>query len=50
VDPKLAQRAMDAVARATGLQARVANGRMEIRFADEHDLAEIAEAFERLNP
>jgi ParB family transcriptional regulator, chromosome partitioning protein len=50
MDPELAQRATDAVARATGLQARVANGRVEIPFEDEHDLAEIAETFERLNP
>ena len=50
VDPELAQRATEAVARATGLQARVANGRMEIPFEDEHELAEIAETFERLNP
>jgi ParB family transcriptional regulator, chromosome partitioning protein len=50
VDPELARRATEAVARATGLEARVANGRMEIPFEDEHDLAEIAEAFERLNP
>ena len=50
VDPELAQRATEAVTRATGLRARVANGRMEIPFEDEHELAEIAEIFERLNP
>jgi len=50
VDPGLAQRATEAVVRATGLQARVVNGKVEIPFEDEHDLAEIAETFERLNP
>src|SRR6185295_1885764 len=34
LDPELAQRATAAVARATGLQARVANGRLEIPFED----------------
>jgi hypothetical protein len=48
VDPALAARVRAAVAGATGLEARVAAGKLEIPFGDEHDLAEIAEAFERL--
>ena len=50
VDPALAARVRAAVAGATGLEARVAAGKLEIPFGDEHDLAEIAEAFERLAP
>jgi ParB family chromosome partitioning protein len=48
VDPALAARVRAAVAGATGLEARVAAGKLEIPFGHEHDLAEIAEAFERL--
>ena len=50
VDPDLAQRVKSAISRATGLEVKVAAGRLEIQFGDEHDLAEIAEAFERLVP
>jgi ParB family chromosome partitioning protein len=50
VDPALAARVRAAVAGATGLEARVAAGKLEIPFGDEHDLAEIAEAFEQLAP
>jgi ParB family chromosome partitioning protein len=50
VDPALAARVRTAVAGATGLEAKVATGKLEIPFGDEHDLAEIAEAFERLAP
>jgi ParB family chromosome partitioning protein len=50
VDPALAARVRAAVAGATGLEAKVAAGKLEIPFGDEHDLAEIAEAFERLAP
>jgi ParB family transcriptional regulator, chromosome partitioning protein len=50
VDPALAARVRAAVAGATGLEARVTAGKLEIPFGDEHDLAEIAEAFERLAP
>jgi ParB family transcriptional regulator, chromosome partitioning protein len=50
VDPELAQRAARALTRATGLEARVTSGRVEIPYEDEHDLAEIAETFERLAP
>ncbi|MBA2357111.1 MAG: ParB/RepB/Spo0J family partition protein [Actinobacteria bacterium] len=48
VDPELAERAQVAAARATGFDARVVSGRLEIPFADEHELAELAEALERL--
>jgi ParB family transcriptional regulator, chromosome partitioning protein len=47
VDPALAERVRTALATLTGYHARVAPGRIELPFADEHDLAEIAEALER---
>ena len=50
IDPALAGRVQSAFARATGLEAKVAAGRVEIPFADEHALEEIAEALERLAP
>jgi ParB family transcriptional regulator, chromosome partitioning protein len=50
VDPELAARVQAAFARATGRSVKVAHGRLEIHFEDEHDLAEIAESFERLTP
>ena len=46
VDPDLAARVTTALELLTGYGARVASGRVELRFADEHDLAEIAEALE----
>ncbi len=46
VDPELAARVTTALEQLTGYGARVASGRIEIGFADEHDLAEIAEALE----
>ena len=48
VDPGLAERARLAAERVTGRPARLAAGRIELPFADEHDLAELAEALERL--
>jgi ParB family chromosome partitioning protein len=50
VDPALASRVETAATRATGMAARVANGRLEIPFADETELEELAEALERLAP
>jgi ParB family chromosome partitioning protein len=47
VDPVLAKRAVAAAERLTQLPARVAPGRLEIVFADEHELAELTEALER---
>jgi len=46
VDPDLATRVTTALEQLTGYRARVAAGRVELPFADEHDLAEIAEALE----
>jgi ParB family transcriptional regulator, chromosome partitioning protein len=48
VDPALAARARDAFERLTGFRARVGTTRVEIAFADEHELAELVEALERL--
>jgi ParB family chromosome partitioning protein len=50
VDPELAGRVTAALRRLTGREARVAGGRVELEFADEHDLAELAEALERAAP
>jgi ParB family transcriptional regulator, chromosome partitioning protein len=47
VDPALASRVKDALERLTGFRARVGAGRVEVAFADEHELAELAEALER---
>ncbi len=47
LDPALTERARAAAETFTGLTVRVAPGRLEIRFSDEHDLAQLAEAFER---
>lgn len=47
VDPALAARVRDAVQRLTGFHAKVSSGRVELAFADEHELEEIAEALER---
>ena len=46
VDPALAARARDAVERLTGWRARVTSSRIELAFADEHELAELVEALE----
>ncbi|HKS77885.1 MAG TPA: ParB/RepB/Spo0J family partition protein [Gaiellaceae bacterium] len=46
VDPALAERVRSAVEQLTGRHARVLPGRVELHFADEHDLAEVAEALE----
>jgi ParB family chromosome partitioning protein len=46
VDPALAERVHDAVEQLTGRHARVAPGRVELPFGDEHDLAELVEALE----
>jgi ParB family chromosome partitioning protein len=47
VDPALAARVRDALQAVTGFHAKVSSGRVEIVFADEHELEEIAEALER---
>jgi ParB family chromosome partitioning protein len=48
VDPALAARVRDAIERLTGWRARVTSSRIELQFADEHELAEIVEALEQL--
>jgi hypothetical protein len=47
VDPALADRVRGAIEQLAGRHARVLPGRIELPFADEHDLAELAEALER---
>ena len=47
-DPLLADRARRAVEALTGFGARVTASRIEISFADEHELGELVEALERL--
>jgi ParB family chromosome partitioning protein len=50
VDPALANRARSAAERLTGLGARVRQGKLEIAFADEHELAELVEVLEAAAP
>jgi ParB family chromosome partitioning protein len=47
VDPALAARVRTALEHLTGFHAKVGAGRVELVFADEHELAELAEALER---
>jgi ParB family chromosome partitioning protein len=47
VDPVLAARVKDALNRLTGLEVRVASGKVELAYDDEHDLEELAEALDR---
>ena len=49
VDPALAERVCDSLRRLTGAQAKVAAGRIELYFVDDVELAEIAEALERVS-
>jgi ParB family chromosome partitioning protein len=46
VDPALAERVRTALGQLLGRHARIAPGRVELPFGDEHDLAELAEALE----
>ncbi|MEI8104606.1 MAG: ParB/RepB/Spo0J family partition protein [Actinomycetes bacterium] len=48
VDPALAARVREGFKRLTGLDVRVAAGRIEIAFEDEHDLEELAETLDVL--
>jgi ParB family chromosome partitioning protein len=50
VDPALAARVRVAAERLTGLPVRLTRGRLEIQFADEYELAELAEALDRYAP
>jgi ParB family transcriptional regulator, chromosome partitioning protein len=47
IDPALAERSVRAVQRLTGFRPKVTPTRIEIPFADERELAELAEALER---
>ena len=49
VNPALAERVKAAAEHLTGMSARVTAGRLEIPFADETELEELAEALERLS-
>ena len=49
VDPVLAGRVKEGLERLTGLEARVAVGRVELAYTDEHDLEELVEVLEHLS-
>jgi ParB family chromosome partitioning protein len=48
VDPVLAARVKQGLQRLTGLETRVAPGKIELAYDDEHDLEELAEALDRI--
>jgi ParB family chromosome partitioning protein len=48
VDPALAARVRNGLLRITALEVRVAPGRVELAYDDEHDLEQLAEALERV--
>jgi ParB family chromosome partitioning protein len=48
-DHALAERVKTAVLRLTGFEARVGKGKVEVAFDGDHELAELAEALERLH-
>jgi len=48
VDPALAARVKAGLAQLTGLEARIAPGKVELAYEDEHDLEELAESLDRL--
>jgi ParB family chromosome partitioning protein len=50
VDPVLAARVRDGLRRLTGREARIAPGRIELAYEDEHDLEELAELLDRIRP
>ena len=47
VDPALAARVKEGLQRLTGLEARVTAGKIELAYADEHDLEELAAALDQ---
>ena len=47
VDPALAARVRESLERLTGFHAKVSGSRVELAFADEHELEELAEALDR---
>ena len=48
VDPVLAARVKQGLQRLTGLEARVAPGKIELAYTDERDLEELADALDRI--
>ncbi len=48
VDPALAARVKEGLKRLTGCETRIAPGKVELAFEDEHDLEELAETLDRL--
>ena len=48
VDPELSARVKRSLGAITGLEVRVARGRVELAYGDEHELEQLAEALERL--
>ncbi len=50
VDPALAQRIRRGLERVTGLEVRVAVGKVELAYDDEYDLEQLAETLDRLLP
>jgi ParB family chromosome partitioning protein len=50
LDPDLVARAKTAADRITGVSSRISNGKLEIPFADETELAELVEALEAAAP
>jgi len=50
IDPALSARVRAAAERLTGMPVRLTRGRLEIQFADEYELAELAEALELYAP
>jgi ParB family transcriptional regulator, chromosome partitioning protein len=49
-DPDLAARVTEAIRLATGFESRVVGHRVEISFADDEALADLAEALEKIHP
>jgi ParB family chromosome partitioning protein len=50
IDPALSARVRAAAERLTGMPVRLTRGRLEIQFADEYELVELAESLERYVP
>jgi ParB family chromosome partitioning protein len=50
VDPVLAQRVRRGLERLTGLDVRVAVGKVELAYDDEYDLEQLVEALDRIQP
>jgi ParB family chromosome partitioning protein len=48
VDPVLAARVKESLKALTGLEPRIAPGRVELAYEDDHELEELAEALDRL--